>query len=78
MLGICRFVPLYVILEYDAEQLSLGAQYVVNHGYRFGFSDTVIRLVKRLERKVQRIRRAVFSTLNTWGCSRGVCWGCFM
>lgn len=43
MLGICRFVPLYVILEYDAEHLSLGAQYVVNHGrhlYRFGFSDT--------------------------------------
>lgn len=43
MLGICRFVPLYVILEYDAEQLSLGAQYVVNHGrylYHFGFSDT--------------------------------------
>lgn len=39
MLGICRFVPLYVILEYDAGQLSLGAQYVVNHGYRFGFSD---------------------------------------
>lgn len=81
MLGICRFVPLYVILEYDAERLSLGVQYVVNHGRictASAFPTQVIRLVERLEREVRRIRRAVFSTLNAQECSRGVCWSCFM